>query len=98
MKKGPLGSAALQTSDFQARADKTYGPFAPALNVGWYNFDLSAGKGYINTLSTLSGLTQIRLRFSLDDNNNTAANFLSLYSGNAPLASSPALIIEYYLP
>jgi hypothetical protein len=40
-------------------------------------------------------VTQIRLRFKLDDNNNAVANFLKLYSGNAPAASRPQLIIEY---
>ncbi|MBI3153480.1 MAG: hypothetical protein HYZ21_15210, partial [Chloroflexi bacterium] len=48
--------------------------------------------------ATNGGLTQIRLRFKLDDNNNAIANYLSLFSGNAPLASRPQLIIEYHLP
>ena len=96
IKKGFFGTTALQTSDFQAAAHKTYGPFMTALGGGWYSIDLTPGKGYINKLSTLSGLTQIRLRFKLDDNNNTVANYLSLYSGNAPAASRPQLIIEYY--
>jgi hypothetical protein len=43
-------------------------------------------------------VTQIRLSFKLDDNNNTIANYLKLYSGNAPAASRPQLIIEYYVP
>jgi hypothetical protein len=43
-------------------------------------------------------LTQIRLRFKLDDNNNNVANFLSLYSGNAGAANRPQLIVEYYVP
>lgn len=47
---------------------------------------------------TLSGLAQIRLRFKLYYNNNAIANYLSLYSGNAPTASKPQLIIEYYVP
>jgi hypothetical protein len=59
---------------------------------------LTAGKDYINKLTTLSGLTQIRLRFKLDDNNNTVANYISFYSGNATLANRPQLIIEYYVP
>ena len=60
--------------------------------------DLTNGKASINKLSTLSGLTQVRLRFNLDDNDNAAANYLSLFSGNAPAASRPQLIIEYHLP
>jgi len=46
----------------------------------------------------LSGLTQIRARFKLDDNNNAVANNLSLFNSNAPLASRPQLIVEYYVP
>ena len=48
--------------------------------------------------ATGSGLTQIRLRFKLDDNNDAINNYLSLYSGNAPLAYRPQLVIEYYVP
>jgi predicted outer membrane repeat protein len=98
VKKGTFGTAALQASDFQAAASKTYGPFKPALAGGWYSMDLTSASTYINKLSTLSGLTQIRLRFKLDDNNNAVANYLSLFSGNAPVGSRPQLIIEYYVP
>jgi alpha-tubulin suppressor-like RCC1 family protein len=98
IKGGTFGTAALQIGDFQAKANKSYGPFKPALTGGWYSIDLTSGKDYINNLSTASGLTQIRLRFKLDDNNNAVANYLSLFSGNAPAASRPQLIIEYYVP
>ena len=94
-----LGLAALEKTDFQAAlapTGKTYGPFFPKPdNSGWYSLDLTAGKAYINKLTTLSGLTQIRLRFMLDDNNNTVTNYLSFYSGNAVVANRPQLIIEY---
>lgn len=66
-----------------------------ALAGGWYTIDLTSGKAYSDKLGT--GLTQIRLRFQLDDNNNVA-NYLSLYSGNAGAASRPQLSIEYYIP
>jgi hypothetical protein len=98
IKKGTFGTAALQITDFQTAASKSYGPFKPALVGGWYSINLSAGKAYINKLNTLSGLTQIRLRFKLNNNNNAIANYLALFSGNAPAASRPQLIIEYYLP
>ena len=52
----------------------------------------------INEALAMFKKERIRLRFKLDDNNNTVANYLSLYSGNAPAASRPQLIIEYYLP
>ena len=98
IKKGIFGKAGLQLSDFQAKASRTYGPFKPTLLSGWYRISLTNGKGYINKLTTNGGLTQIRLRFKLDDNNNSIANILKLYSGNAPVASRPKLVITYHLP
>jgi hypothetical protein len=96
MKKSLFGVSALQATDFQVATDKTYGPFNTVLAGGWYTIDLTNGKAYINKLG--AGLTQIRLRFQMDDNQNTIANFLSLYSGNAGAASRPQLSIEYYIP
>jgi hypothetical protein len=98
IKKGTFGTASLQVTDFQTPASKSYGPFKPALVSNWYSIDLTAGKAYINKLGSASGLTQIRLRFKLDDNNNRVANYLQLFSGNAPAPSRPQLIIKYYLP
>jgi predicted outer membrane repeat protein len=98
IKKGFFGAATLQVSDFQAAASKSYGPFNTALVGGWYSINLTTGKAYINKLATSSGLTQIRLRFKSDNNNNALANYLSLYSGNAPMASRPRLVITYIVP
>lgn len=89
---------ALQALDFQAAASVSYGPFLSTPVNNWYNITLTGGKTYINKLAINSGLTQIRLRFKLDDNNNAIANYLSLYSGNAPTASRPQLVITYILP
>jgi hypothetical protein len=88
----------LQASDWQAAAQKTLGPFTPVVNNDWYVMNLTPAKVYINLLVTGGGLTQIRLRFKIDDNNNAAANYLSLFSGEAATASRPQLIIEYYIP
>jgi hypothetical protein len=99
VKKGFFGSStALRTGDFQAAASKSYGPFKPALASGWYSIDLTGAKGYLNKVSTHSGLTQVRLRFKLDDNNNRVANYLSLYSGNAGTSVRPRLVVTYYVP
>jgi predicted outer membrane repeat protein len=99
IKNGFFGAAsALQTGDFQAAASKSYGPFNTILVGGWYNINLTGAGAYVNKLPTNSGLTQIRLRFNLDDNNNAIANYLSLYSGNAPAGSQPQLVITYYVP
>jgi hypothetical protein len=99
IKAGFFGtSAALQSADFQTTADKTLGPFNPALINSLYTINLINGKTYINTSSNNSGLTQIRLRFQLDDNNNMMADLLKLYSGNAiNIADRPQLVINYYV-
>ncbi len=98
IKKGAFGTAPLALTDFKATASKTVGPQSPALNAGWYNLNLTPAKAYINKLATGGGLTQIRLRFKLDDNNNAIANILKIYSGNAGAANRPQLVIEYYTP
>ncbi|MGC1376760.1 MAG: DNRLRE domain-containing protein [Anaerolineales bacterium] len=99
VKNGFFGTAlTLQIGDFQAAGSASYGPSAPAPVGGWYSFNLTGAKAYINKLATNSGLTQIRLRFKLDDNNNAIANYLSLYSGNAPAANQPQLVITYVMP
>jgi hypothetical protein len=97
--KGPFGTSILQTADFQSVASKTGTvPFtAPAVG-GWYTFNLTPSQAYINKVATGSGLTQFRLRFKLDDNNNRVANYISFYSGNALTASRPQLIVQYYVP
>jgi hypothetical protein len=98
IKKGVFGTAALRAGDFQARAGKSYGSFKPVPVRSWYSINLTRAKRFVNKLAARSGLTQIRLRFKLDDNNNAVANVLNLYSGNAPKASRPQLIIQYYVP
>jgi predicted extracellular nuclease len=93
-------SSALQLTDFNAPVSKTVGPFKPVLTAGWYTISLNSSTfASINKLATNGGLTQIRLRFKLDDNNNTIANMLNLISGNnATAANRPTLLIEYYVP
>jgi hypothetical protein len=93
VKKGNFGTSALQLTDFQTKGDKTISGLKPKPVNGWYTMNLTGAKTQIN----LTGNTQIRLRFKLDDNNNFAANFLKLYSGNASGANKPQLIVEYYL-
>lgn len=98
IRKGVFSTSELQPIDWQAASNQTYGPFNTPLVGGWYSIDLTTGKAYINKMATLSGLTQIRLRFQLDDNNNAIANYLSLYSGDAATANRPQLVIEYNVP
>ena len=98
IKNGIFGTAALQAADFQTKASHSYGPFMAVPVSNWYSINLTGGSTFINKLASGSGLTQIRLRFKLDDNNNAIANYLALYSGNAPTADRPQLVISYYVP
>jgi hypothetical protein len=84
----------LQGADFQAAADVSgAGTFGP-LTGGWYTADLTSGLNYVN----LTGTTQFRVRFTLDDNDDRGTDLLKLYSGNAGAVKRPVLIIEYYVP
>jgi hypothetical protein len=90
-------STALQPTDFQAAANKP--------GVGAFVNNPQAGGWYVTSLSRAAfpfvhrgGLTQLRLRFQVDDDNDAVADLLRFYSGNAPAASRPVLLIEYYVP
>jgi hypothetical protein len=99
VRNGTFGAPTLAVGDFRATASKTYDPSAPAVTDGWYVINLADPNGYINKLATAgSGLTQIRLRFKWDNNNNHVANYIKFYSGNAGPANQPQLLIEYYVP
>lgn len=95
IKFGSFNTSALQGADFQTSASKSYGPFTPPLISGRYSIPLTNAKAYINKL----GLTQIRLRFKLDDNNDAIANYVNFFSGDAIVAADrPQLTVQYYLP
>jgi len=61
----------------------------------WYSQSFnSADFQFVN----LGGVTQFRLRFTKDDNDDLGADYLKIYSGDAGAASRPQLIVEYYVP
>lgn len=96
--KGGTGfsnSVSLQTGDFQAAADASAVATMSAANA---NGDLSSGvlnatgRGLINK----TGKTQLRVYFSLDDNDDTSADYVGWYSGNDATATNrPTLEITY---
>ncbi len=91
------GSGALQLGDFQAAASKSAVGGIPGTPLnGWYAKTwLSGIFPYINK----AGVTQFRLRFAKDDNDDLGADYLKFYSGNAVNAAyRPQLVIEYTLP
>jgi DNA-binding beta-propeller fold protein YncE len=96
MKKGTLGTAALQTGDFQATASaNAVGHFSSIAN-GRYQLVLPVSDyPYVN----LAGITQFRLRFTSTSNNNYIANYDTFYAGDAATSTDrPVLSIEYSLP
>ncbi len=91
-------SSALQLADFQAavsRANIGTIQNMPDIN-NWYATKLLTGaNAYINC----TGLTQLRLRFFTDDNNDNGLDIIKFYSGNnSLLANRPRLIVIYYVP
>jgi len=99
IRKGTFSNAAvLQLTDFQAAASRNaVGLITNNPQTGnWYFTNLNPAAF---PLTNLTGITQFRLRFQLDDNNDLGADFLKFYSGNATTAADrPVLIIEYSVP
>jgi len=98
IKKPYFGTGlALATHDFQAVANKSaVGTFGTTASSGWYSATLlNTAYPYIN----LTGTTQFRLRFKLDDDNDNTADYMKFFSGNYGTATDrPVLVIQYYVP
>jgi len=95
IRKGWFGtSSKLVLSDFQAKPTAaSVGIFGKVPSGGWYTAPLNAkGRAKINK----TGLTQFRLYFSIDDNNDTVADYMKFLSGNSG-TGKPELIINYTL-
>lgn len=94
---GPLQIGALQSSDFQALASLyNAGTILDNAVGGWYwvNFDPS-----VYPFVNLKGVTQFRLGFQLDDDDDRRDDYLSFFSGNYSVQSArPQLTIKYYIP
>ncbi|MBV6396460.1 MAG: hypothetical protein HFACDABA_02058 [Anaerolineales bacterium] len=88
----------LKPGDFEAAASAAnVGIFNPVPQPGnWYAAALEpAAFAHVN----LFGSTQLRARFSLDDNDDLGADLVRFFSGNHFMpAYRPTLIIEYYAP
>jgi len=94
---GPLPLRGLQASDFQAPASmEAAGTIQNNPYYGWYWTWLdSSAFQYIDVY----GVTQFRLLFQLDDNNDRGNDYLRFHSGDSGAESErPQLVIEYYLP
>jgi len=92
---GPFPYRGLQTMDFQSASSKdAVGMIQNNPYYGWYWTWLdSSAFQYIN----VAGITQFRLRFQLDDNDDRGNDYLRFFSGDSGnLADRPQLVIEYY--
>jgi hypothetical protein len=96
VKNATFKKIGLELIDFSIKASKAKSAkFSKTPLPGkWYvaTFD-SAMFGYFNT----TGITQLRLRFNLDDNNDHAADYITFYSGSS-VKYGPALVITYHVP
>jgi hypothetical protein len=87
---------ALESADFQSAASQVaVGMFGTKAFAGWYVASL---RNVAFSSVNLTGFTQFRLYFGVDDNNNTIVDYVKLYSGNAGTASQPILTLRYYIP
>jgi exo-beta-1,3-glucanase (GH17 family) len=86
----------LQVIDFQQGENcRPGGTFDNKPHNGWYlaNLDLAE-----LPLVNLTGITQFRLRFSRDDNNDSGADYFKFFSGNTAHVNRPVLLVKYYIP
>ena len=94
---GPFGIKALQGSDFQNPASlSAAGLISNNPISGWYISTLnSAANPFINP----TGMTQLRLAFQLDDNDDLSDDYITFFSGNdSTLSNRPQLVVKYYIP
>jgi thermitase len=96
MRNPAFGGSALELADFNFAAKKVKSAiFNPNPVSGWFSARFNNGGNlYVNR----TGVSQIRLYFSVDDNNNNIADFIRFYSGNAAAGDRPKLVIQYYVP
>ena len=91
---GPFQYRGLQSSDFQSPSCQDAVGTIQNIPMGdwyWAFLDSSA----FNCINRY-GITQLRLRFQLDDNNNMRYDYLRFYSGDDALRNRPRFIIKYY--
>jgi uncharacterized delta-60 repeat protein len=97
MNNGIFGKSLLENTDFQATPNpkRSVGNLTPVSGEpGWYELVLSpANYKYVN----LKGVTQFRIRFTKDDDNDKVADLISFNSGDNS-ANPPQLIVEYTTP
>ncbi len=95
------GSSGLEARDFRAPANKGGAlPQKVVASGGLYRIIFPSGAfSSVNLSSSNAGLTQLRLRFKLGDNNDGIDDYISFFSGDALISGyRPTLVITYYVP
>jgi hypothetical protein len=89
-------NAILQTDDFSAPASPgSVSDTLTELTPSWYATELhDANLALVNK----AGITQFRLSFSNDDNDNLDSDAERFFSGNSVSSSRPQLIVTYFIP
>ncbi len=86
----------VSLSDFAAPPSSTIQETFTPLTSSWYAANLS---GSNLALVNKYGVTQFRLRFNLDDNDDLGSDYMKFFSGDAPYeADYPQLIVTYVVP
>ena len=71
-----------------------FGPFTKSPG-GWFSASLvEDARRFVNA----RGRTQVRLRFTKDDNDDRGADYLSMYSCAAAASDRPVLEVRYEVP
>ncbi len=89
-------STVLQTADFSAPVSPgTLRDQFAGLTFSWYAAQLNNSN---LLLINKAGVTQFRVFFSKDDNDDLSADYVKFFSGNSIEDNKPELIITYYVP
>jgi hypothetical protein len=98
IKTGFFGASdALETTDFQAKADKGACNFdTNILPENWYRcVFFGVAIPYVDK----AGITQMRIRFATQNDGNNSADLLNFYAGeNSNQYYRPELFVNYYFP
>jgi glucose/arabinose dehydrogenase len=90
------GHNALELADFASSASKnSVIKFSNTPVNSWYSKGMnSLGFEYMNKI----GITQFRLRFTIDDDNDAETDTLRIFSGDGAGNERPRLVVQYFIP
>jgi hypothetical protein len=85
----------LRVGDFAAAPSSGVQEMITPLTSSWYAANLSSSN---LALVNKAGVTQFRLRFDRDDNDDLGADYMKFFTGEASAGNQPQLIVKYFLP